>query len=118
MTSFSKTPRPGFATRQRSKYGNVRTLYDGIWFASDREAKRYAKLKLLLRAGEISDLRRQVSFKLVVQGTHVTTYRADFVYLNKKGETVVDDAKGYKTEEFKIKAKLMHALLGIEVLCT
>lgn len=39
-----------------SKMGNIQTVVDGIKFDSRREARRYAELKLLLRAGIIKDL--------------------------------------------------------------
>ncbi len=101
------------------KYRNVPTAVDGITFASKREAKRYIELKMLLRAGEIRSLRRQVTFHLRVGGVHVCDYRADFVYTDKRtGKRVVEDAKGVRTKEFIIKKALMLACLGIEVVET
>ena len=47
------------------KYKNNPVEYDGISFDSKREAKRYAELKLLERAGKITDLQRQVKFELI-----------------------------------------------------
>lgn len=109
--------KPGFAAR-RSKYGNVKTLHDGIKFDSAKEARRYAELKLMERAGEISDLKLQVTYKLPVNGVHVCSYRADFVYFTKAGEMIVEDVKGHITDEFKIKRNLMRAVHGIEVILT
>jgi hypothetical protein len=106
--------RPGFAAR-RSKFGNVRTLHDGINFASKREATRYAELKLLERAGEISDLKLQVRFKLAVNGEHICTYVADFTYRDKAGRSIIEDAKGFETDVFRLKRNLMRAVFGVEV---
>lgn len=70
----------------KSKYGAKKTLEDGIVFDSKREAKRYQQLKLLERAGEISDLELQVEFELQpsfeIDGEkrHPIKYIADFVY--------------------------------------
>lgn len=98
------------------KYRNIPTEIDGIKFASKREAVRYSQLKLLHRAGEISELKLQPRYPLAVNGLHVCTYVGDFSYIDHNTRTVVtEDAKGVKTKDFIIKAKLFHALYGREV---
>ena len=42
------------------KYHAKKTRLDGLTFDSQKEAQRYAELKLLERAGQIHSLRRQV----------------------------------------------------------
>ena len=95
--------------------GTVRT------FDSIREAKRYDELALMLKAGQIKGLRIQQSFTM--QEGYVTAdgetvrpivYKADFVYW-KDGERIVEDAKGVRTEEYKLKRKLMLERFGISV---
>ena len=101
-----------------SKYGNRRTFCDGMWFDSEREADRWISLKLLQRAGESRELRRQVSYELIAKNDlfRAVTYRADFVYVDvRTGETVVEDAKGVRTEVYKLKKKLMYDRYGIEI---
>lgn len=108
---------------RRRKYNNVKTEIDGIMFDSKKEAKRYQQLKLLKRAGEITDLRLQVPFILAPQvkysdalsATPAMKYVADFVYTNSNGEQVVEDVKGFKTGLYKAKRHLMLAYKGIEV---
>lgn len=102
------TPRP-------SKYRNKPVEVDGIRFPSQREAKRWGELKLLERAGEITELRRQARFPLEVNGELVCTYVADFVMRDKAGNLVVEDSKGFVTDVYKIKRKLMAAVHGIEI---
>ena len=48
-----------------SKYHSQKATYNGITFDSKRERDRYIDLLLLERAGEISELRLQVSFELI-----------------------------------------------------
>lgn len=85
-------------------------------FASKKEAARYRQLKLLQRAGTISALRCQVSFNLSINSVHICRYVADFVYFdNEKQERIVEDTKGFLTKEYKIKRKLMRAIIGIEI---
>lgn len=99
-----------------SKYRNQPTEIDGIRFASKKEARRYQDLMLLERAGEIANLVRQPRYPLTVNGLHVCTYVGDAEYAEvKSGRTVTEDTKGVLTPEFKLKAKLFHALYGREV---
>lgn len=104
-----------------SKYGNRKTLVDGIEFDSRKEAQRWAELKLLERAGQIYNLQRQVSFVLIPKQTRngkvverPCVYKADFVY-TENGEEVVEDAKGMRTKEYTIKRKLMLWQYGIQI---
>lgn len=105
-----------------SKYHSTKIETEDGKFDSKHELKRWQELKLLEKAGEISDLRRQVKFELIpaqrINGKIVErscTYIADFVYIY-KGSVVVEDAKGFKTPEYKIKRKLMLERLGIRII--
>ena len=90
----------------------------GVIHQSTLEARRCDELHLL-QAGElIRDLRAhpQVMYRLDVNGTHICTYRADFVYFdNERGGEVVEDTKGWQGELSKLKLKLMAACHGIDV---
>lgn len=99
-----------------NKFRNVPTMVGDIRFASKKEARRWGELQLLQRANVIADLKRQVPFKLAVNGLPICTYIADFTYQEGSGGGLtVEDAKGVLTPEFKLKSKLMKACLGIEV---
>lgn len=101
---------------RKNKYRNTRTTVDGIKFASKREAARYADLKRLERAGEITALRLQPRYPLTVNGMFVTTYVGDFEYVETStNRLVTEDSKGVRTRDFINKAKLFHALYGREV---
>ena len=83
--------------RRPSKYHNQKTkTIDGIEHDSKKEATRWMELQMLQRAGEIANLRRQVTFELIPKqdGERACNYIADFVYLDKSGKTIVEDAKG------------------------
>lgn len=119
-----------------NKYANKKVQLDGIAFDSRKEAKRYAELKLLEKAGEITGLDRQVKFDLVPaqyeeyertgkSGQPLkpgkrcvelsVCYVADFCYRDKDGAYIVEDTKGYKTKDYVIKRKLMRYMLGIAI---
>ena len=101
----------------RSKYRNIRTVVNGISFASKREAARYRELVLLERAGVIKDLSLQVRMPLKVNGQVVSHYVADFQYVE-EGKLIVEDAKGFITDTFRLKSKLVKALYGVEIRLT
>lgn len=90
-----------------NKYRNNKVTYDGIIFDSKKEAQRYAELKMLERVGKIKELKRQVPFTLIPKICDQNgKYYADFVYML-NGKLVVEDTKGVRTAEYKIKKKLM-----------
>jgi hypothetical protein len=107
-----------------SKYGAIRTEVDGIVFASHAEARRYIELKLLEKAGEITNLVLQPKFPIVVNGFKICTFIGDFSYIKKLVEgqngdlSVVEDVKGVATPTFRLKMKLVKALYNIDILVT
>ena len=114
-----------------SKYYNRKVQRDGMVFDSKREADRWSELKLLEKAGEISDLQRQVKYELIPTQyskweytksgkkkviEREASYIADFVYHdNTLGVEVVEDAKGMRTEAYILKRKLMLHVHGIQI---
>lgn len=105
-----------------SKYRNEKT--NG--YASRKEAKRAAELKYLQKAGVIRNLREQVLFVLIPkqEGERACSYIADFAYdedartpmqETRTWRPVVEDCKGFKTDVFIVKRKLMLMVHGIRV---
>lgn len=104
------------APLKKHKYGANKTEVNGIVFDSKKEANRYKELLLLLKAGQIGMLQLQVPYELNEGGTHSLKYIADFVYVDAfTGQTVVEDAKGYRTKEYLKKKRLMLKVHGIKI---
>lgn len=104
-----------------TKYNSRKVTRDGMTFDSVKEYKRYCELLLLEKAGAVTDLKRQVKFKLIpsqkIDGKVVErscSYVADFVYME-NGKRVVEDAKGFRTTDYIIKRKLMLWVHGIRI---
>jgi len=101
-----------------TKYRAIRTMVDGIYFDSKREANRYSELKMMEKAGIIASLKLQPEFKCQIDGKKICTYKADFEYLmvdeqgpdGQIGYYIVEDVKGFKTPVYKLKKKLVEAL--------
>ncbi len=101
----------------KNKYGARKvTAPDGQKFDSTKEYRRWCELRLLERAGKIQCLQRQVKFELIPKqdGETACHYVADFVY-QQDGRRIVEDAKGYKTDVYKLKKKLMLYVHGIRI---
>lgn len=108
------------------KYHNRKINYNGMVFDSVKELRRYKELELMVRAGAIRNLQRQVKFTLIPAQYEPDTftktgkpkkgklieracnYVADFVYVDTETDkTIVEDTKGYRTKDYIIKRKLM-----------
>lgn len=109
--------------QKRSKYNAKRVTVDGITFDSKKEAVRWQELRMMERAGAITDLQRQVAFELqpatVMDGRKkpALRYVADAVY-QQDGRQIVEDVKSpvtRKKETYRIKRHLMLTVLGIEI---
>ena len=100
-----------------TKYNNTKIRVDGRLFDSKAEAARWQELQLLERAGEITELERQVEYELVPKqkGERAVKYIADFRYVDHEGKVVVEDTKGVRTPVWIIKRKLMLRVHGIRV---
>ena len=104
--------------KKKSKYKAVKTKVNGIKFDSKKEARRYKELKILEKADEIKSLELQPRFllqeKFKYNGKTIRKieYVADFRYIDEKGNTVVEDVKGMKTEVYKIKKKIFLKIYG------
>lgn len=120
--------------KAKSKYNNKKVEVDGIIFDSKKEAKRYKELVLMQKAGEISELQRQVKYVLIPQQRKPDiigprggvkrgvvlekecSYIADFVYFdNQLGRYIVEDTKGFRTADYVIKRKLMLHVHKIQI---
>lgn len=126
------------------KYKNTKVTYDGIEFDSKKEVNRYIELKELEAAGKISSLELQRVYTLIPAQYEKTgevytrgknagqakrgkcieqavTYKADFAYIDEKGNQIVEDVKGYRDPasgsyaRYIIKRKMMLYFYGIRI---
>jgi len=101
---------------KKSKYKAVKTTIDGIKFDSKKEAERYKELKLLEETYKITGLQMQVKFPLIPKTKYgrEIVYKADFVYYE-NGQLIVEDTKGYRTDIYKLKRRLLAEEYGIVI---
>lgn len=99
---------------RRSKYRNKRTA----GFASKKEHRRYQELALLESAGKITNLTLQPRYQLLPSEgrDRAIYYVADFSYWDIERDCrVVEDVKGFKTPEYRLKKRLMKFINGIDI---
>lgn len=113
--------------RNAHKFNAVKTVIDGHTFASKAEGRRYAELKLLVKARQIHDLELQPKFPIVVlrpngDAVTVAVYKADFRYKRPVNglaypASITEDVKSpaTKTAVYQLKKKMVEALYGIEI---
>ena len=123
--------RQGKKPEKPSKMHNVVDYRGNIRFASKKEARRYDELMLLLKAGEIKDLKLQNDMTLqeaytTPEGKRVRAIRyvADFTYYRRTAPDtygyehwvfVVEDAKGRRLDTYKMKAKMFQEKYGFPI---
>jgi len=101
-----------------NKYNARKTTIDNITFDSLAEGNRYVQLRLMLRAGMISQLELQKKFFLRVNDQKICTYIADFFYWDiEKEEWITEDVKSKATitPVYRLKKRLMKAILDVDI---
>ena len=100
---------------RNGKYNAIKTEFDGIKFASKKEAEYYKNLLLLKQAGEVIDIKLQPEFELqegyVKDGKKIRPikYIAGFLVVYKDGHIEIVDTKGYRKDKvYLLKKKLFH----------
>jgi len=97
-----------------NKYGARKTEVDNIEFDSQAEARRYGELKLLEYNGDITNLIIHPLFPMVHDGQKICDYEADFSYCE-NGELIIEDTKGFLTDVYKLKRKMMKIFHHVDI---
>ena len=111
--SNKEAERLGFVGK--SKYNNSKVKYQGITFDSKKEFEYYLILKDKEKRGLVFNIKRQVPLEIQPAFTDKTgvkhraiIYKADFVYTDRlTGTERYIDVKGFKTDVYKLKKKLL-----------
>jgi hypothetical protein len=102
-----------------NKYRNKIVVYEGIKFRSIHECNYYKQLQLQMHSiqpeHKVVDIKRQVPYHLCVGDQKICRYDLDFLVTYADGHVEWVDAKGVRTELYKVKAKLMKAIFGITI---
>lgn len=120
---------PSEPPRRRSKYGNVRTQFNGETFDSKAQADDEQMLALMAAAGEIAGYAREVSIPLRgAAGKRRPRMQIDWLvneprphscsrcgHVDPVLQLVLKDTKGLITPAWETKRRLLEAQLGIRI---
>jgi hypothetical protein len=106
-----------------AKYRNVKVKdADGFTFDSRKEARRYRALQLLAESGKVKGIERQWEIPVYVNGSHVCSYFADFVYWEQdaNGNWIkrIEDVKSVVTRKhpvYRLKKKLVESSYSCKI---
>ncbi len=96
--------------KKEIKYKNKRKDKGRGEFASIKEAEYEHELHMRFKAKEIKDYAVQVPISLDVNGVHICDYVMDFVITHLDGSMEWGETKGYKTQLWRVKWRLLKAL--------
>jgi hypothetical protein len=102
--------------KRTNRYKSARVRAYGKKFKSLPEAQRYVELYKLQLAGQISNLETSVRIPIFINNVLICYYIADFVYLTRAGEKIIEDKSGRMTELYMLKKKLLAAVHGVRVI--
>lgn len=92
-----------------SKYYAQSTRYNDRLYHSKFEASYARDLDLLIKAKEIKSWEPQVRISLDVNGYHICNYVVDFRVITKDDTVQLHEVKGFETDMFRMKRKLLEA---------
>lgn len=100
--------------KRGSKYGAKKTVTGGRQYDSKKEAGYAQTLEARRLAGELTEVRPQVTLRLFCYGVRVCNYRMDFVTTTTDGVIELTEVKGFPTPEWKLKWKILEACKDTE----
>ena len=120
--------------RKGNKFGAKSTTYDGMTYASKREAARAQELDLLVRGKAIKGWERQRKISIDIcpakkclrlcsqkcaahpkeKPEHVFNYYMDFVIHENDGTETWEEVKGFETDVWKMKWRFTEILFGAD----
>ena len=86
-------------------------MYGGRWYQSKKEMEYAKELDFRKKAGDVLDWKPQYKVRLEVNGVLICCYYVDFWVLLKDQSVQLVEVKGFETQLFRIKKKLLVALL-------
>lgn len=94
----------------RTKYRNKKCRYGNRTYHSRREASDALWLDSLLKQGKIKEVKAQHKIPIYVNDKFICSHYVDFKVTLNSGEEIMVECKGFWTELYRLKLKLVHAV--------
>lgn len=108
--AFCGEPKPE-KVKDQPRIKSSRCMYNGRWYQSKKEMEYAKELDFRKKAGDVMDWRPQYKVGLEVNGTKICSYYVDFWVMLKDGSEQLIEVKGFETQLWRIKKRLLVALL-------
>lgn len=96
--------------KSANKYNSTSHEYNGRVYHSKAEAGWAQNYDLMLKSGELTEVIPQYKIPLDVNGKHICNYIIDFKLTHADGEEEYAEIKGFDTDTWRLKFKLLEAL--------
>lgn len=103
-----------YLQKSGNKYHSKSTAYAGNVYHSKLEAGYAQELDLRIKAKDIKSWDRQVKLDLKIDGQHITNYYIDFIIHHNDGSREFTEVKGFETELWRMKWKILEATFDKE----
>ncbi len=94
----------------KNKYSAVKQTYNGTSYHSKKEAQYAFQLDMLIKAGEIKSWTGQKRIEIYVDGKKICNHFVDFEVTLPDGTIEWHEVKGFATDVWILKRKLVEAL--------
>lgn len=104
---------PNFMTwilKKGNKYGAHTNTYNGTVYHSKKEAGYAQELDLRIKAKDIKRWERQIKCSIDVNGFHICNYFVDFLIHHNNGDKELVEVKGFETDVWRMKRRLLEAV--------
>ena len=92
-----------------NKYKAKKESYNGIVYHSKREAEFAIELDWRLKAKDIKSWERQIKIDIQVNNVHICNHFIDFEITHKDDSIELIEVKGFETDVWILKRKLLEA---------
>jgi hypothetical protein len=93
-----------------TKYHSIKSEYKGRKYDSRKEANYAFQLDARKQLGEVKEWEPQYRFDIIVNGAYICRYTIDFKVTMKDDTVEFHETKGFSTESFKLRWKLVKAM--------
>jgi hypothetical protein len=100
----------GSAPMASNKYHAKTCFYNGFWYDSKFEANYAMSLDMRLKAKDIDSWERQYPVRIIYNGEKICSLWVDFRVKQKDGSYELVEVKGFETDVYKLKKRLLEIM--------
>ena len=95
---------------KKNKFNAKSSVYNGTYYHSQAEAGYAKTLDTLIKGGKVIKWERQIPIDLIVNDIKICRYYCDFKVWWTDGRITLEEVKGYETDIYRFKRRLLEAV--------